>query len=95
MKYLLFLLFPLFTLTTHAQKYLPIEQVDNQWTTRDIKVGAEKKVSVLQLVTAFQKTWPTYSGNGLLDFAKQNRTRDDYNGIIIDTKNGFAQYEEE
>lgn len=94
MKHLFIIFSTLFTLTVQAQKTMPIEQVGKQWTTQNIKVGTRGKANVLQLTEAFQKTWPTYSGKELLDFAKKNLTEDDYGGIIVDKKNGFVQYTE-
>ena len=94
MKHLVLLFCVLFSMTAQAQKTLSIEQVEKQWTTQNIKVGAGKKASTLQLTEAFQKTWPTYSGKGLLEFAKKNRTEDEYGGMIFDQKNGFVQYAE-
>ena len=95
MKQLIFFTFTFISLSVQAQKTLTIEQVDKQWQTQNIKVGTRGKASVLQLTEAFQKTWPTYSGKGVLDFAKTNRTEDDYGGIVIDKKNGFVQYAED
>lgn len=76
-----------------AQKIMKADQVKANWQSRSIKV-AMAKPNIVQLMKAFQQTWPTYSGGELMKFA-QSKAKYDNNDKIVDLANGFVLYSED
>lgn len=90
MRKTLSFLLAFFCLTLSAQKMLSLDQVKSQWSTRTIKVSTPKP-NILQLVQAFQNTFPTYTGRELIRFSKSSANYTD-NDKVVDLKNGYACY---
>ena len=93
MKRLLIVVFAFFCLTIGAQKNMSLEQINSQWTTRTIKVGTPTP-NIIQLLSSFQKVWPTYSGAELLKFSKSKAAYDNTDKVV-DVKNGYVLYSED
>ena len=92
MRKALFLLLAMVGMTVQAQKIMSLDPIQNQWTTKSIKVSGGS--NILQLVNAFQQTWPTYSGRELIKFSK-SKTPYDNNDKVVDVKNGYVFYSED
>ena len=92
MRKMLFFLMVLVCMTIQAQKTMSLDLIHKQWTAKNIKVSGS--ANILQLVSAFQQTWPTYSGRELLKFSK-SKTSYDNTDKIVDIKNGYVLYSED
>lgn len=92
MKKAVFILLAVICMNVQAQKPMPLDPIKKLWITKSIKVSGGD--NILQLVSAFQQAWPTYSGFELLKFSK-SKTPYDNNDKIVDIKNGFAFYSED
>lgn len=93
MKKAFLLLFLMACTALQAQKIMKADQVKANWQSRSIKV-AMAKPNIVQLMKAFQQTWPTYSGGELMKFA-QLKAKYDNNDKIVDLANGFVLYSED
>ena len=92
MKKAVFILLAVICMNVQAQKPMPLDPIKKLWITKSIKVSGGD--NILQLVSAFQQAWPTYSGFELLKFSK-SKTPYDNNDKIVDIKNGFVYYSED
>ena len=92
MKKAVFILLAVICMNVQAQKPMPLDPIKKLWITKSIKVSGGD--NILQLVSAFQQAWPTYSGFELLKFSK-SKTPYDNNDKIVDIKNGFVFYSED
>ena len=93
MRKSLFFLLSLSCLTLSAQKTMSLDQVKSRWQTLNIKVNGSQ-TNIMQLVQAFQKTFPTYSGGELIKFSRSQKPYDN-NDKVVDLKNGYALYSED
>ena len=93
MKPTLFILLSAFSLNIHAQQTLSVDQVNNQWQTRNLKVE-NAQPNILQFVQTFQKAFPTYSGAELIKFSKSSANYTN-NDKVVDIKNGYVLYSED
>ncbi|MBO4658237.1 MAG: hypothetical protein J5637_01300 [Prevotella sp.] len=84
----------MFCLTATAQKNVSLDRIETQWQTKNIKVNGGARPGIIPLVTAFQQTWPTYSGGELLKFSK-SKVHYDNTDKVVDLKNGFVRYSED
>ena len=57
MKKAIFILLALVCINVQAQKPMSLDPIQKQWTTKNIKVSGG--ANILQLVSAFQQTWPS------------------------------------
>ena len=92
MRKAIILLLALVCMTVQAQKTMSLDPIQKQWTTKNIKVSGG--TNILQMVSAFQQTWPTYSGRELLKFAKSKASYDNTDKVV-DIKNGYVLYSED
>ena len=92
MKKALFILLALVCINVQAQKPMSLDPIQKQWTTKNIKVSGG--ANILQLVSAFQQAWPTYSGREVLKFSK-SKVPYDNTDKIVDIKNGYVLYSED
>ena len=92
MKKAIFILLALVCINVQAQKPMSLDPIQKQWTTKNIKVSGG--ANILQLVSAFQQAWPTYSGRELLKFSKSKVPYDNADKIV-DIKNGYVLYSED
>ncbi len=92
MKKSVFILLAMVYMNVQAQKPMALDPIQKQWTTKNIKVGAG--ANILGLVSAFQQTWPTYTGRELLKFSKTIAPYDN-NDKIVDVENGYVFYSED
>ena len=92
MKKAIFILLALVCINVQAQKPMSLDPIQKQWTTKNIKVSGG--ANILLLVSAFQQTWPTYSGRELLKFSK-SKVPYDNTDKIVDIKNGYVLYSED
>ena len=92
MRKTVFVLLTLVCIVVQAQKPMSLDPIQKQWTTKNIKVSGG--ANILQLVSAFQQTWPTYSGRELLKFSKSKAPYDNTDKIV-DIKNGYVFYSED
>ena len=83
-------------MSLQAQDMLTIEEMVPKWQTRTIKVsdGGEKP-DVVQLLRAFNKVWPVYVNQGVINLSKDPKFTyfkdEEYdNEIIVDRKNGYV-----
>lgn len=90
-KNLLFLCV-LFALQSLAQPLLTLDEVNDSWTTRSLKV-TQKKVGIMQLVETFNKAYPTYSVTEFLKDARRPEAEQKWI-ITIDRPNGFVSFAE-
>ena len=73
-----------------------LEEVRDQWTSREIKVAnGGKNPNIVQLLTAFQNVWGTYVVAPVLKCAKDPRftsmrNEEENEVIIVDRKNGYV-----
>ena len=77
-----------------AQKTMTLDQIQNNWQSKNLQVNDASSANILQLVTAFQQVWPTYSGRELIKFA-ESKTPYDNTDKVVDLKNGFVLYSED
>lgn len=95
-KYLLLLLAVTTSLYTLAADYHSLEEIRDQWTSRNIKVPqGGKNPGIVQLVKAFQDTWHAYTVGPVLEKAKTPNftyeADEEYGGgITVDRKNGYV-----
>ena len=52
-----------------AQDYVTLDQIRDNWQSKNIEVEDASPANILELVSAFQQVWPTYSGRELIKFA--------------------------
>ena len=96
MRRCVFLLFVLACFSLHAQEMFTIEEVAAKWQTRTIKVaGGGEKPDVVQLLRAFDKVWPVYVNQGVLNLSKDPKFTymkdEEYDSeMIVDRKNGYV-----
>ena len=93
MRKTVILLLSLFCLALHAQKTFTLEQVKTQWQNKTIKVETAKP-NILQLMQAFNHTFPTYTGRELIKFAN-TKAAAPYGDKVVDLKNGYVEYGED
>ena len=95
MKKSVFFLLALICTTVQAQRTMSLDPIADGWETKSIKVkNGGKAPNILQLTSAFQQVWPTYSGGELMKFSKSKAK---YNNTdkVVDIKNGFMTYAED
>lgn len=92
MKKALLILLALVSMTVQGQKVMSLDPIQKQWTTKNIKVSGGS--NILQLVGAFQQTWPTYSGRELLKFSKSKAPYGNTDKVV-DVNNGHVLYSED
>ena len=95
-KSLLLLLAITTSLYALATEYHSLEEIRDQWTTRNIKVPQEgNNPGIVQLLKAFQDTWHVYTISPVLEKAKNpnftfEADEECGGGITVDRKNGFV-----
>ena len=72
-----------------------VAAIEKGWSKRTIKVE-EGKATVMDLLKAFNKVWPTDVVDALLDCAKDSKFTEKMNeetggAIVMDRKNGYAE----
>ena len=77
-----------------AQDYVTLDQIRDQWQSKSIEVEDASPANILELVSAFQQVWPTYSGRELIKFAVSDKEYDNTDKIV-DLKNGYVKYSED
>ena len=77
-----------------AQDYVTLDQIRDNWQSKSIEVEDASPANILELVSAFQQVWPTYSGRELIKFAVSDEEYDNTDKIV-DLKNGFVRYSED
>lgn len=92
MKRILFIACVFFVLTTRAQSRMTIDQVSRQWTSRNI-MGIQKGSGTIQLVEAFNRTYPTYSVTEFLKDAQRPADQQQWL-ITVDRPNGYISFAE-
>ena len=96
MKNYLLLLLAMMTSLCALAKDFTLEEVRDQWTSREIKVAnGGKNPNIVQLLTAFQNVWGTYVVAPVLKCAKDPRftsmrNEEENKVIIVDRKNGYV-----
>ena len=82
------------TIGLYAQKNKSLDQIRDDWQSKNIKVDNTSPIDIMQLVSAFNQTWPTYSGGELIKFAMSNLPYDNTDKVV-DLKNCFVAYSED
>ena len=82
------------TFVLSAQENVTLDQIRDHWQSKSIVVEDAAPANILELVSAFQQVWPTYSGSELIKFAVSdieyfNTDR------VVDLKNGYVTYSED
>ncbi len=92
----LFLLFAIMgcSFGLSAQDYATLDQIRDHWQSKSIEVEDASPANILELVSAFQQVWPTYSGRELIKFAVSDEEYDNTDKIV-DLKNGYVRYSED
>lgn len=92
-KCFLFLTMMAFAIGLSAQSNVTLEQIRDHWQSKSINVEDASPANILELVSAFQQVWPTYSGRELIKFAVSD---EEYNNTdkVVDLKNGYVKYSE-
>lgn len=85
-----------FAIGGYAKQNVTVQQIRDGWQSKNLQVQVNDKqqANILQLVTAFQQAWPTYSGGELLKFANSKEPYDNTDKVV-DLKNGFVRYSED
>ena len=83
-----------FAIGLSAQQNVTLEQIRDGWQLKNLKINGFEQNNILQLVSAFQQSWPTYSGDELLKFAESKEMYDNTDKVV-DLKNGFVRYSED
>ena len=95
-KYLLILLAVTTSIYAMAADYHSLEEIRDQWTSRNIKVPkGGNNPGIVQLVKAFQDTWHAYTVSPVLEKAKNpnftyEADEENGGGITVDRKNGYV-----
>ncbi|MCR4853896.1 MAG: hypothetical protein K5893_09935 [Prevotella sp.] len=95
-KYLLLLLAMTTSMYALAVEYHSLEEIRDQWASRNIKVPQGGKTpGIIQLLKAFQDTWHSYTIGPVLEKAKNPNftfeADEEYGGgITVDRKNGYV-----
>lgn len=93
-KSIIFLL-ALICTTVQAQRSMSLDQISDGWKSKNIKVNKGGKApNILQLTSAFQQAWPTYSGSELMKFSK-SKVKYENTDKVVDIKNGYMTYSED
>ena len=93
-KILLFLTVMGFSFGLSAQSNVTLEQIRDHWQSKSIEVEDASPANILELVSAFQQVWPTYSGRELMKFAVSDEEYDNTDKVV-DLKNGYVKYSED
>ena len=93
-KCFLFLTMMAFAIGLSAQSDVTLEQIRDHWQSKSINVEDASPANILELVSAFQQVWPTYSGRELMKFAVSDEEYDNTDKIV-DLKNGYVRYSED
>ena len=81
--------------SVQAQRNMSLDQISNGWESKNIKVNKGGATpNILQLTSAFQQAWPTYSGAELMKFAR-SKAKYDNTDKVVDIKNGYMTYSED
>lgn len=84
----------LFTIGLMAQNNMSLDQIRDSWLSKNIQVSEGAEANILHLVSAFQQTWPTYSGGELMKFAAANVPYHNTDRVV-DLQNGYMAYSED
>jgi hypothetical protein len=83
-----------FAIGLSAQNNMTLDKIHDNWQSKSIEVEDASPANILELVSAFQQVWPTYSGSELIKFSLSDEEY--YNtDKVIDLKNGFVRYSED
>ena len=93
-KVFLFLVIMGFSFGLSAQESMSLDQIRDHWQSKSIEVEDASPANILELVSAFQQVWPTYSVSELIKFAVSDVEYDNTDKVV-DLKNGFVRYSED
>ena len=83
-----------FAIGLSAQNNMSLDQIRDNWSSKSIKLENASQANIMDFVTAFQKTWPTYSGRELIKFSKSKLPYENTDKVV-DLKNGYVLYMED
>lgn len=87
-KAFLLSVFSLLLAVAHAQQYVTIDQLGDDWTKKNIT--GVKDGNILTLVTAFNKVWRTAPATDLLKNPVTNDSEGDAYNVVVDRPNGYV-----
>lgn len=93
-KLFLFLVIMGCTFVLSAQENVTLDQIRDNWQSKSIVVEDAAPANILELVSAFQQVWPTYSGSELIKFAVSDIEYFNTDKVV-DLKNGYVTYSED
>ena len=93
-KLFLFLVIMGCSFVLSAQESVTLDQIRDNWQSKSIVVEDAAPANILELVSAFQQVWPTYSGSELIKFAVSD---EEYinSDKVVDIENGYVIYSED
>ena len=93
-KLFLFLVIMGCSFALSAQETMTLDQIRDNWQSKSIVMEDASPANILELVSAFQQVWPTYSGSELIKFAVSDI---EYSNTdkVVDLTNGYVTYSED